>query len=231
MVQIVVVLVAVIGGYWLIKRFSSATPAQIKSFARMLPGSAVIILAGFLALRGGIEAAIPIFVMGAGLLGKQAVFPKGFPWNRKTPGQRSRVSTDLLSMELDHDTGDIVGEVLSGPLRGRTLSSLSDEELQSLHSLASGATDQSRALLESWLDRVKPQWRQNWSSGGGTRPSTDAAMSREEALAVLGLPSDASADDVRAAHRRLMKGFHPDHGGTDYIAAKINQAKDVLLQG
>jgi hypothetical protein len=230
MVQIIIVLVAVFGGYWLIKQFSSATPAQIKSFARMLPGSAAIILAGFLALRGGIDAAIPLFVMGVGLLGKQAVFPKGFPWNRKTPGQRSRVSTDLLSMELDHDTGEMVGEVLSGPLQGRILSSLTDEELQSLHSLSSGTTDQSRALLESWLDRVKPDWRQNWSTGGGAKPSAGAAMSREEALAVLGLKSGASADDVRTAHHRLMKDFHPDHGGTDYIAAKINQAKDILLR-
>jgi DnaJ-domain-containing protein 1 len=133
-------------------------------------------------------------------------------------------------MELDHDTGDMVGEVLSGPLRGRILSSLTDDELQSLHSLSSGATDQSRALFESWLDRVKPNWRQNWSSEGAAKPSTGAAMSREEALAVLGLKPGASADDVRAAHRRLMKDFHPDHGGTDYIAAKINQAKDILVQ-
>jgi curved DNA-binding protein CbpA len=55
-------------------------------------------------------------------------------------------------------------------------------------------------------------------------------MNRDEALAVLGLKNGATADTIRAAHRRLMKELHPDRGGSDYLAAKVNQAKDVLLQ-
>jgi len=71
---------------------------------------------------------------------------------------------------------------------------------------------------------------------GGWRPfargratGTSGPMTRAEALAVLGLHDGASADDIRAAHRRLILQIHPDRGGTDYLAAKINQAKDVLL--
>jgi hypothetical protein len=60
-------------------------------------------------------------------------------------------------------------------------------------------------------------------------PRRDGAMSRDEALKVLGLGPGASADAVREAHRRLILQNHPDRGGSDYLAAKINQAKDVLL--
>ena len=229
MVQIVIGLAVVFGGYWLFKKFIVSTPAQIKNLGGLLAGGGLIVLAGFLALRGGIDAAIPIFAVGVGLIGKRVVFPNGFPWNQKTPGQKSRVTTSLLAMELDHDSGDMDGAVLSGPLRGRVLSSLSDPELQSLHRLSGDANDQSQALFESWLDRVKPNWRQDWAPSSAKKPSASSAMSRDEALAVLGLKADASAGDIRAAHRRLMKDFHPDRGGTDYIAAKINQAKDVLL--
>jgi DnaJ family protein C protein 19 len=72
---------------------------------------------------------------------------------------------------------------------------------------------------------------------GGPQPSQSSppsqrrtAMSRDEALSVLGLKAGATADEVRAAYKRLMKDFHPDRGGSDYLAAQINQAKDVLLQ-
>jgi hypothetical protein len=230
MLQFIAVIIVLFGGYWLIRKFVSLTPAQIKKFSSVLWGVGLIVIAGFLAVRGGIDAAIPIFVMGLGFLGKQAVFPNGFPWNQKTPGQKSRVATSLLAMELDHDTGRMDGEVLSGPLLGRALSSLSDVELQVLHRLCSRANDQSAALFESWLDRAKPNWRQEWAPPRGEEPKASSFMSRDEALAVLGLKAGAGADEVRAAHRRLMKDFHPDHGGTDYIAAKINQAKDVLLR-
>ena len=223
MLQLLIALGIVAGGYWLIRKSANTTPAQFKNLIRKLAGGGLIAAAGFLALRGGINAAIPLFVTGLGLLGQQAIFPNGFPWARKTPGQSSRVETSLLAMELDHDTGNLNGEVLSGPLKGRKLSSLSDAELRSLHLLSANAGDQSRTLLEAWLDRVKPGWRETWQPAGSTQ-------SREEAYAILGLKPGARAEEIRAAHRRLMKEYHPDRGGSDYFAAKINQAKDILLQ-
>jgi hypothetical protein len=72
-------------------------------------------------------------------------------------------------------------------------------------------------------------------SGGADDPPRDvprgrrAGMSRAEALEVLGLREGASEEEIRSAHRRLIVRGHPDKGGTDYLAAKINEAKDVLL--
>lgn len=230
MQSLVIALVIAFGGYWLLRQFVSTPPSQAAGLARKAGGFALIGVAGFLTLRGAFNAAIPIFVLGLGLLGKSALFPGGFPWAQKSAGQRSRVATSLLAMELDHDTGRMDGTVLAGPLKGRLLSSLRNDELKAFHQQCTGINDQSRALFEAWLDRSKAGWREAWNTGpgkGGSMPS--GAMSREEALAVLGLKEGATADQIRAAHRRLMKEFHPDHGGSDYLAAKINQAKDVLL--
>ena len=59
--------------------------------------------------------------------------------------------------------------------------------------------------------------------------STVAPMSRQEAYDVLGLRPGASASDIRDAHRRLMRGAHPDAGGSDWLASRVNQARDILL--
>jgi DnaJ domain len=134
-------------------------------------------------------------------------------------------------MELDHDSGRMDGDILQGAFKGRALSSLSHQEMIAFYGFCRNATDQSLALYEAWLDRAQPEWRQAWGGAGASsaRPQT-GAMSKEEAYAVLGLKPGATQDEVRAAHKRLMKDFHPDRGGSDYLAAKINAAKDVLLQ-
>lgn len=231
MLNLVIALGIAFGGYWLLRQFVSTPATQVAGVARKAGGLALIAIAGFLTLRGAFNAAIPLFILGLGLLGKSGLFPGGFPWGQKSAGQRSRVATSLLAMELDHDTGRMDGTVLAGPFKGRLLSALNDAELKTLYQQCTGVRDQSRPLLEAWLDRTKAGWREAWQAGprgsGGGAPS--GAMSRAEALAVLGLKEGATADEVRAAHRRLMKEFHPDRGGSDYIAAKINQAKDVLL--
>jgi hypothetical protein len=134
-------------------------------------------------------------------------------------------------MELDHDTGDMDGDVLAGEFKGRRVSSLSDRELQSLYMFCGRAGDQSLALLEAWLHRNRTGWRDQWQQySTGSRPQQSGAMSKEEALSILGLKPGATETEIKAAHKRLMKEFHPDRGGSDYLAAKINQAKDVLLQ-
>jgi DnaJ domain len=231
MIDLVFALVIAFGGYWLLRQFVSTPPAQVAGFTRKAGGFALIGVAGYLTLRGAFTAAVPIFILGLGLLGKSGLFPGGgFSWGQKSTGQRSRVATSLLAMELDHDTGRMEGSVLAGPFKGRSLSSLSNAELKAFHLQCTGANDQSRALLEAWLDRSKAGWREAWQTGSrGNGASPSSTMSRQEALAVLGLKEGASADDIRTAHRRLMKEFHPDRGGSDYLAAKINQAKDMLL--
>lgn len=230
MPNLIIALVVVFGGLWLIRKFAKTSPSQVPGLTKKLMGGALMALSGLLALRGLMTYAVPLFALGLGMIGQSAAFPNGFPWNKKTAGQKSRVSTDILAMELDHDSGKMTGEVLSGPFQGARLEELDPNDLRSFYKYCEQASDQSLSLLESWLDRSKPKWRETWSGAGKARNSGTGAMSHDEALAVLGLKAGATNEEIKNAHRRLMKDFHPDRGGSDYLAAKINQAKDILIQ-
>jgi DnaJ domain len=236
MPQFVIALIIVVGGLWFIRKLGRTPQAQMKPFLRKLAGGVIVGLAGLLALRGMMTYAVPLFVFGMGLMGQASMFPNGFPggfpFGRKQAGQKSKVETALLSMELDHDTGAMLGTVRQGSFAGRALSSLSEPELMTFHNQCRAAPDQSQRLLEAWLDRHHAVWREGWGRGADTGEQASRSsgkMSREQALQVLGLKADASVSDIRAAHRRLMKDFHPDHGGSDYLAAQINEAKSVLM--
>ena len=230
MLNLIIALVIVFGGLWLIRKFANTSPSQVPGLTRKLIGGAIIALSGLLALRGLATYAVPLFALGIGMIGQSAVFPNGFPWGKKTAGQKSRVATGILAMELDHDSGEMTGQVLSGPFKGARLEELNPGDLQSLYRHCAKASDQSVSLLEAWLDRNKSEWRETWKGAEKTKQPRTSAMSHDEALAVLGLRAGATQDDIKNAHRRLMKDFHPDRGGSDYLAAKINQAKDILLQ-
>lgn len=230
MANLLIAAVIVVAGWWFIRQFANSKPAQVRGLIKKVAGGGIVVFAGLMAMRGQMTVALPLFMLGLGLMGQTMIMPNGFPWQRKTAGQSSRVATPLLAMELDHDTGAMDGDVLSGPLKGRKLSSLTPPELKSFHQLCASTPDQSRALFEAWLDRCRAGWRDAWGSPERAGSGGGGKMSRKEALAVLGLPDGAAADDIRSAHRRLMKDFHPDRGGSDYLAAKINEAKDVLLQ-
>ena len=230
MVNFIIAVVIVFGGLWLIRKFAKTSPGQVPGLTRKLAGGAIIALSGLLALRGMTAYAVPLFALGLGMLGQSAAFPKGFPWARKSTGQKSRVATTILAMELDHDSGKMTGQVLTGPFKGARLEEMDPNDLQSLYNHCARASDQSVSLLEAWLDRNNPAWRDTWKGTDKARQSNSGTMSHDEALAVLGLKAGATNDDIKNAHRRLMKDFHPDRGGSDYLAAKINQAKDILLQ-
>lgn len=153
-----------------------------------------------------------------------------------TSGRVSEVETAMLRMTLDHDSGTMTGTVRRGPHQGRRLSELTSEQLLALWRESRIQDEASAKLLETYLDRTAPEWRQGGAGerGTGERAAggrTADAMTREEAYKILDLPQGASADEVKAAHRRLMLKLHPDQGGSTYLAARINQAKDLLTKG
>ncbi len=87
--------------------------------------------------------------------------------------------------------------------------------------------------IEVWRDRaIGGREGDGMIPGAGAArvPATKAAATLEEASAILGVPADASAEDIRAAHKKLIGQLHPDKGGTDYLAAKINDARRVMLE-
>ena len=140
-------------------------------------------------------------------------------------GQRTEVRTAFLEAWIDHGTGDVGGRVLSGRFAGRTLDSLPEGDLRALHAECAGDADSVR-VLESYLDRrLGADWRKGEPPPRGPRVD----MTRQEALATLGLQEGATEQEVRAAHRRLILRMHPDAGGSAELAARINRAKDVLL--
>lgn len=144
---------------------------------------------------------------------------------------KSTVRSAWLEMQLDHETGDLDGFVLTGAHEGETLASMDSDTLLMLYADLSGDSE-SAALMEAYLDRRIPSWRDRADTNTNTRAGeafSSGAMSKEEAYQVLGLEPGATEKDVRSAHRRLMKSVHPDSGGSTFLAARINQAKDTLL--
>jgi hypothetical protein len=148
-------LIIVVGGFWLIRKFARTPSAAMRPLMQKVAGGAMMVFAALLMLRGDLSAAIGLFAVGMGLVGKASLLPHGFNWNgpKSQPGQ----------------------EQSPPPQRGKVV------------------------------------------------------LPKEEALSILGLKSGASAEEIKQAHKRLMKDFHPDKGGSDYLAAKINEAKDALL--
>jgi DnaJ-domain-containing protein 1 len=130
-------------------------------------------------------------------------------------------------MELDHDSGMVTGNVRAGQFAGADLIDLDELQTRALIEEVSGDAD-SISLLESWLDANRSGWREYFAEQDA--PGAAAQDPMAEAYEVLGLKPGASDDEIRAAHRELMKGVHPDHGGSSYLASKINAARDRLLR-
>jgi hypothetical protein len=143
----------------------------------------------------------------------------------------STVETRFIRMTLDHDTGAMSGTVLEGRFAGMRLGELRPPELLALLRECRAEDEEAARLLEAYLDRVLPNWHDE-VAGEETRsgpPPSSPDVTVEEAYAILGLAPGADPEAIKGAHHRLMKQLHPDHGGTDYLASKINRARDVLL--
>lgn len=213
------------------KALVKVNPSKLAGGFRKALGVALFAVAGFLALRGAIPIAIPIAAFALNLVGGSA---GGFGGSaQKSQGQTSHVETERLEMELDHDTGTMDGKCLQGKFAGRSLSSLSEDEAIELYNAFAADRLKEASLMEAYLDWRLPGWQEKAEdragSGDGGGGFFGGRMSVEEARAVLEVAPEATETDIRQAHRRLMKRMHPDQGGSNYLAARINEAKDVLL--
>lgn len=216
-----------------------ANPQKLAATLRKVGGLALFMVAGFLALRGALPIAIPLAAFALALLGGGGLGGLGgvFESSQKSPGQTSSVGTERLEMELDHDTGHMDGRCLVGRFAGRTLSSLSDREAIELYEEFAADGFKEVALMEAYLDWRVANWRDKAedaeaaASGSRRAAPRGSRMSPDEARAVLEVSANATDDEIRSAHRRLMKKMHPDQGGSTYLAARINEAKEVLLGG
>jgi hypothetical protein len=153
------------------------------------------------------------------------------------PGKRrggssaaSGVRTPYLEMSLDHTSGGISGRVLQGRFAGRALSEFTPAERMSFLGELRANDAQGAQLFEAYLERNFPGWNTGGEESGPRTGTASRGMTVDEAYLVLGLSRGATRDDVHTAHRNLMKRFHPDQGGTTYIASQVNEAKDVLLK-
>jgi DnaJ domain len=212
--------------------FARANPQTLAPILKTAGGVGALGSAVFLAARGQFGLALPLGVAGLGLLGWLPLGAAGiFQRSRKSAGQVSRVRSAFVEMELDHDTGAMRGRILVGRYEGVTLDAL---DMATLSAFLPDIDEESRALLMVYLDRREPGWRDHvhGDAAAGTGRSSWSAgkMTEEEAYQILGLHPGASAEDIGRAHRSLMKKLHPDQGGSTYLAARVNEAKDVLLR-
>lgn len=224
-------LAALVIALMLMRGFTAANPARLAQQLRVAGGITALGTAVVLLVRGGTSYALPLAALGLWLLTGGSLGPIGGA-SRKSRGQTSRVVTDFLDMELDHDSGDMRGKVLKGMFAGRMLDSLKPVELALLWQDCRLADPASAQLVEAYLDRVHPSWREDVARGEARiSGGPDGRMSLEEAREILGLGPDADEEQIRRAHRELILKLHPDRGGSTYLAAKVNEAKDVLLGG
>jgi hypothetical protein len=212
---------------WAMNAFARADPRAVVRFAKVSGGTVALAGAATLAATGRVGLAVPLGLAGLTLLG---LWPGMSAFGRLARGgQTSRVRSAFLEMELDHDTGAMRGRILAGRHEGASLDAL---ETTTLVGMLGEIDEESRALLAAYLDRRTPGWREhaqgNAAAGQGGTPR--GPMTQEEAYQILGLQPGASAEEIGHAHRALMKRLHPDQGGSNYLAARVNEAKDVLLR-
>ena len=232
---------------WLVLRwFVKTPPAQVarmlRQWGRLILLGLMVALGVFLSLRGLEEVGLPLIAYAI------SAWQRGWwPWPAPSgpggggtgagQGRKSEVRTRMLRMELEHASGRMDGEVLAGTFAGRWLSDLSDEELRVLREECARAGDQSLKLLDAWIARERPGFDAGAGATGSAERDTGAAdddddsrMTPEKAREILGLGPDATEEEIRAAHRRLMKVAHPDVGGSAWLAKQLNLARDTLLR-
>jgi len=219
-----------------IKQFARMDAAAAARLVRHGGGVIGLIGAALLLLRGRVGFAAALAGMAASFAGWRAFGPAWTSFRTAGagagPGRVSTARSAMIEMRLDHDSGVMSGEVFAGAQAGKAIEALSRPQLLNLRQELLRDDPEGANLLEAYLDRRFAGWREAEQGQRERRGSAGAggAMTRREAYEVLGLSEGADEADIIRAHRALMKKFHPDHGGSTALAARVNQAKDVLMQ-
>jgi hypothetical protein len=227
-----------IGALLIARWYVNAPPsALLKMFKWLAIILAIVIVLFFLIVGPKLWALWALPVLLPWIMRARAAARLAKNWSRMSsnnqqtqsdPKQMSEVETEFIKMYLDHKTGEMNGEVTQGDFGGKTLRSLPLEDLLKLLSEV-GADVQSLQVLTAYLEMYHSgEWQQH-SNGSESAGNTSGSMSVEEAYKILGLEADASVDSIKEAHHKLMTKNHPDHGGSNFLATKINQAKDLLI--
>lgn len=205
--------------------------ARMLFVLRWIAGGGAALIGVLLLLARRIDVAVFFGFIAYTILVRGRIGPFSFESDTLGRDNISKVRSRYFSMKLDHDTGEVEGRVLAGQFAGADLIDLGEMETRSLIEEVEWDPD-SVSLLESWLDANRAGWREYFegtaqAEAGGPSAGGDAVA---QAYEVLGLKPGATPEEIRAAHRELMKGVHPDHGGSSYLASKINEARDLLLK-
>ena len=219
-----------------LRRIARADPGLSAALVTQASGMAALVAAAVLLGTGRIALGIGMALLGFWCLGAASWLPRAQGlWPRRSQTGVSRMRSAMIEMEYDHATQKLRGTVLAGEFEGRALDELTRQQCFSLHASAVFQDGGGARLLEAYLDRRFPGWRAARQGDGNARGPrremrASGAMTQEEAYDVLGLRHGAPRPDIVRAHRSLMKRWHPDHGGSNDVAARVNEAKEVLLR-
>ncbi len=229
-------------GFWIVlaaaKAFARANPASLARFFKQAGGYAALAVALALLLLGRVGIALSAGALGFWLLGISMSPGSWFKsvGQGKTANQTSRVRSAMIEMELDHETGKMNGVIMVGSDQGKRLDDFTRPQCETLYETCVTDDPEGARLLEAYLDRRFPGWRAaeegnaDFGGGNGGAGQSAGAMSENQAYEVLGLQKGAPREAIIRSHHALMKKLHPDHGGSTDLAARVNEAKDVLLR-
>lgn len=229
-------LLVLVGLYFIYRGLRGTNPRNVQKMLAIVVGLVAATILIFFAVSGRMGYFGWAMLLLPLLLRWRAIGQAMRNMRGPTPGRNSDIETAYLRMRLDHDSGVLSGTVLQGQFEGRNLEELSLEDLMGLLRECRVNDPQSATVLETYLDRIHgADWRGAGggagSGEGGRAAGAGGSMTRDQAYEVLGLQPGASEAEIRDAHRKLLMANHPDKGGSTFIAAQINQAKDVLLRG
>lgn len=233
MPQLLIAILVIWGGLYILRLFARSNPKTVIRISKQIGGVAALGVAALLMVRGRFDMGVGLGGVGLWLLG-WSTGPFGFKKVGSAP-KVSRLRSAMIEMELDLTSGALQGVVLAGLFEGRRLMDLTRPDCEALYRTCLSDDPEGARLLEAYLDRRFAGWRAAGegdfdASRGNSLARQSSAMSEDEAYEVLGLQKGAARDDIARAHRALMKKLHPDHGGSTSLAARVNEAKDVLMR-